>query len=78
MSSSAKIERTASVWDLFHPSEGLRGQKPNNPYKFRRPLPSIQRTSDYGQVWQTAPYANDFQSEYASQSSTNPKQTVFD
>jgi hypothetical protein len=52
------------MWDLFHPGEDLRGHKPNNPHKFRRPLPQIQRTEDYGQVWQTAPYANDFQSDY--------------
>jgi hypothetical protein len=52
------------MWDLFHPSEGTRGQKPNNPYKFRRPLPEIKRTEEYGQVWQTAPYASDYQSDY--------------
>jgi len=59
--SLTKMERTASMWDLFHPSEDIRGQNPNNPYKFRRPLPQITPKEDYGQVWQTAPYANDFQ-----------------
>ena len=49
------------MWDLFHPSENIRGQIPNNPHKYHRPLPQIKRTPDYGQVWQTAPYANDYQ-----------------
>ena len=53
------------MWDLFHPSEALQGPKPTNPHKFRRPLPQISRAEDYGQVWQTAPYANDFQSDYS-------------
>jgi hypothetical protein len=49
------------MWDLLHPKEGMRGQVPLNPYKYRRPLPQIQRTEDYGQVWQTAPFANDYE-----------------
>lgn len=66
------------MWDLFHPQEGLRGQKPNNPYKFRRPLPQIQRTEDYGQVWQTAPYASDYQHENPFSKPPNGKQIDFD
>lgn len=71
---SAKIERAASMWDLLHPSEDFRGQKPNNPYKFRRPLPEIPRNEDYGQVWQTAPFANDFQSDYSLEQASMAKQ----
>lgn len=51
------------MWDLFHPSENLRGPNQTNPFKYRRPLPQIKRTEDYGQVWQTAPYACDFQED---------------
>lgn len=58
---SGKNERPSSMWDLLHPKEDVLGQRPHNPYKYRRPLPQIKRTPDYGQVWQTAPYANDFQ-----------------
>ncbi len=49
------------MWDLFHPGENIRGQQATNPLKFRRPLPQIPRTEDNSQVWQTAPYANDYQ-----------------
>ncbi|CAF1002991.1 unnamed protein product [Adineta ricciae] len=58
---SGKKERPSSMWDLLHPKEDVVGQRPHNPYKYRRPLPQIKRTPDYGQVWQIAPYANDFQ-----------------
>ena len=60
-STSAKIDRAASMWDLFHPQEQLRGKQADNPFKYRRPLPQIQRTEDQDHVWQTAPYANDYQ-----------------
>ena len=60
-SASTKLERAASMWDLLHPNEELRGQKTTNPYKYRRPLPEIKRSNTQDQVWQTAPYANDFQ-----------------
>ncbi len=59
--SSAKLEPTSSMWDLLHPKEDVRGQLSRNPYKYRRPLPHIKPKEDYGQVWQTAPYANDYQ-----------------
>lgn len=62
------------MWDLFHPAQHARGQIPNNPYKYRRPLPQIQHESDYGQVWQTAPYANDFQIQRCYQQPTMLKQ----
>lgn len=57
------MERTSSMWDLFHPSDNARGKDNTNPYVYRRPLPQIRRTESSDQVWQTAPYANDFQNE---------------
>ena len=62
------------MWDLFHPTDELRGQKTNNPLKFRRPLPQIPRADDYGQVWQAAPFANDFQSDYSLEQASMAKQ----
>ncbi len=66
------------MWDLLHPSENLRGAKPNNPFKFRRPLPEIKRADDYGQVWQTAPYANDYQLDNFSYQPPVTKQITTD
>jgi hypothetical protein len=77
-SSSAKVERAASMWDLFHPKEDLRGQGPLNPFKYRRPLPEIKRTEDYGQVWQTAPFANDYQFDHSFQPPPVIKQVNID
>ncbi|CAF2583154.1 unnamed protein product [Rotaria sp. Silwood2] len=76
--SSAKIERTSSMWDLFHPAENFRGQIPSNPYKYRRPLPEIKRTQDYGQVWQNAPFANDYQVDQRCQPPYAIKQVNID
>lgn len=58
---SAKVERTPSMWDLFHPNDDTRGQVPTNAMKYRRPLPQIKQTEQYGNVWQNAPYASDHQ-----------------
>ncbi len=66
------------MWDLFHPTENIRGQKPNNPLKFRRPLPQIQRADDHSQVWQTAPYANDYQFDDSFQKPPFIKQINYD
>jgi hypothetical protein len=67
------------MWDLFHPSEDLRGEKPNNPFKYRRPMPQIPpRTGDYGQVWQTAPYANDYENGYVATPPSFVKQIDID
>ncbi|CAF0979503.1 unnamed protein product [Rotaria sordida] len=78
MTSSAKLERAASMWDLFHPTEGFRGQISSNPYKYRRPLPEIKRTQDYGQVWQGAPYANDYLVDQRCQSPSAIQQVNID
>lgn len=66
------------MWDLLHPTENARGPIPNNPYKYRRPLPEIKRTPDYGQVWQTAPFANDFQNAESYQQHAMLKQVNID
>lgn len=66
------------MWDLLHPKEGVRGQLPHNPYKYRRPLPQIKRVEDYGQVWQTAPYANDYQFDPKISQPPVIKQVTFD
>ena len=49
------------MWDLFHPQDKFRGQEPTNPFKYRRPLPEIPRAENADHVWQSAPYANDYQ-----------------
>jgi hypothetical protein len=48
------------MWDLFHPSDNSRGQQQNSPFKYRRPLPQIGYVDNNDQVWQRAPFANDY------------------
>lgn len=60
---SAKVERAASMWDLFHPHDNSREELPNNSRKYRQPLPQIKRTEKYEGTYQNAPYACDFQAD---------------
>ncbi|CAF0869619.1 unnamed protein product [Adineta steineri] len=76
--SSGKKEPTSSMWDLLHPKEHVRGQIPQNPYKYRRPLPRIEQAQDYGQAWQSAPYANDYQFDCPISQPPVVKQISFD
>jgi hypothetical protein len=62
---SAKPDRTACVWDLFHPNDDLRGELPSNATRYRRPLPQIKQTEKFDNVWQNAPYAPDYQVDQA-------------
>jgi len=63
--SSAKVERAASMWDLFHPHLNTAEQMPNNSRKYRPPLPEIKRTEKYDGNRQNAPYVYDFQADQA-------------
>ncbi|CAF5173936.1 unnamed protein product, partial [Rotaria magnacalcarata] len=58
---SAKPDRTACVWDLFHPNDDLRGELASNATRYRRPLPQIKQTEKFDNAWQNAPYASDYQ-----------------